>query len=373
MMSGCAPKMIGMAKVVLLLGAGASVADVATRSERSRPPLDHRFFAISRSALPSDARASIVGTYLREVYGIDILSPAHDSLEGVMARLYPDLFNTLLEKQALVAFRALLQLFTHRLATTTNELRPTQKRFLYRMISRLLAEGLAPGDITIITFNQDLQVEKILEHLAAAKRWSNVAQELFSFPGMYSVSPDTWDNVTGPKSGGRRGDLFPKCEPAAECLRVLKLHGSLNWYSTHTSATPSRSAMFRPDRRLSVTRRKTIAPDMALSRKSRKVYTLPVVVPPVTHKSSVLHNALGPVWTLAEERLVAADHVVVFGYSCPPLDFESANLLSRAQRQRGASSRFSVIDPNGAIATRYIELLSPTKLDYYSSAHSFLD
>jgi hypothetical protein len=39
-----------------------------------------------------------------------------------MARLYPDLFNRLLERQALVAFRALLQLFTDRLATTTNSL-----------------------------------------------------------------------------------------------------------------------------------------------------------------------------------------------------------------------------------------------------------
>ncbi len=77
------------------------------------------------------------------------------------------------------------------------------------------------------------------------------------------------------------------------------------------------------------------------------VYTLPVIIPPVTHKSSVLHKALDPVWTLAETRLIEADDVVVFGYSCPPLDFESANLMTRAQRQRGEGSSLSVIDPNG--------------------------
>lgn len=192
------------------------------------------------------------------------------------------------------------------------------------MLSRLLANGYTPADITIITFNQDLQAEKVLEHLSVARRWRAIADQLFCFPEMYSVAGGTWEAVTGPTRTTPRSDLFPTSPAGANCLRVLKLHGSLNWYSTHTSSTPSRRAMFRPDRRLSLTRRKTIAPDMTLNRKSRRVYTLPVVVPPVTHKSSVLHNALGPVWTLAERRLATADDDVVFGYSCPPLDFESA-------------------------------------------------
>ena len=84
-------------------------------------------------------------------------------------------------------------------------------------------------------------------------------------------------------------------------------------------------------------------------------------------------SALGPVWTLAERRLIEADYVVIFGYSCPPLDFESANLLTRAQRQRADASKLSVIDPNGAIVTRYINLLSPKQLSYYASAHDFLE
>ncbi len=151
-------------KTVVLLGAGASVADVATRSQKARPPLDRRFFSTAAAANPQDGRAHIVRDYLRENYGVDIFAPEHDSLEGVMGRLYPDLFNSLLEAQALSCFRALLQLFTDRLATTTNDLRATQKRLLYRMLSRLLSDGCAPQDITIITFNQDLQAEKTLEH-----------------------------------------------------------------------------------------------------------------------------------------------------------------------------------------------------------------
>jgi len=358
-------------KTVLLLGAGASIADVATKPMKSRPPLDRGFFSTASATLPSDGRVRTVRKYVADAYGIDILAVQHDSLEGVMGRIYPDLFNDLLRVHALTAFRALLQLFTDRLATTTNGIRATQKRLLYRILSQLLSDGCRPGDITIVTFNQDLQVEKILEHLSETKRWEAIAPLLFSFPELYSVAAGTWEGVTGPMPG-ENAEVFTRTDAERNCLRVLKLHGSLNWYSTHTSTTPSRSAMFRADRRLSVTRRRTIAPDMALSRESRKVYTLPVVVPPVTHKSSVQHNAVARIWTLAKRRLIEADDLVVFGYSCPPLDFESANLLARAQRQRSDSSTISVIDPAGSVATRYIDLLAPKRLRYYATAHDFL-
>lgn len=196
-------------KAVFLLGAGASIADVATKPLKSRPPLDTRFFATSARALPGDARVNTVRNYVAEAYGVDILAPDHDSLEGVMARIYPDLFNDLLRGDALAAFRALLRLFTDRLATTTNDIRATQKRYLYRMLSRLLSDGCDPADITIVTFNQDLQVEKILEHLGEAKRWEAIAPRLFSFPEMYSAESGTWEAVTLP-TGTDDADLFPR-------------------------------------------------------------------------------------------------------------------------------------------------------------------
>jgi len=100
-------------------------------------------------------------------------------------------------------------------------------------------------------------------------------------------------------------------------------------------------------------------------------YASPVIVPPINHKSAVLPTALRSVWRLAERRLVDADHIVVFGYSCPALDFESANLLTRAYLQN-KTCRVCVVDPNGAVATRYIDPLSPKRLSYYSTAQAFL-
>ena len=186
---------------------------------------------------------------------------------------------------------------------------------------------------------------------------------------MYAVPKDTWKEITGPTS--KSTDIFPVTDDQ-DCLQVLKLHGSLNWYSTHNSRTPTRRLMPDQKRKLSVTRRRLIDPDMRLKTETRTVYTFPVVVPPVTDKSCVLPDALGPVWELAR-RLVEADQVIVFGYSCPTLDFESANLLRRASEARSAAPMWSAIDPAGEVATRYISLLGLPQLNYYRYAQDYLD
>jgi len=309
----------------------------------------------------------VIANYFETTYSLDIFAPEIDSLEGVMARLYPDLFNSLLAQNAMTAFRALLDLFARRLADTTNTLHATKSRYLYRILASLLARGTDPCDITIITFNQDLQAEKVLLHLSKAKRWQPHSPQLFAFPALYAVPVANWTRVSAPAAA----DKFPESTHLGACLQVLKLHGSMNWYSTHTSQTPSREALFNRTRRLSVTTRTEIA-SRGIIQGLRTVYAFPVVVPPITHKSSVMPASLGPLWALAERRLIEADDVVIFGYSCPALDFESANMLARAQRQRPKASTLSVIDPNGSVAARYANLLAPTRLNYYKNADAFL-
>ena len=301
---------------------------------------------------------------MRDIYAIDIYSPLEDSLEQVMGQIYTDTFNQDLEERATTAFRSLMQLFTRRIADTTNSIHPTRQRWLYRMLAGFLGSGVAPEDITIITFNQDLQVEKTLCLLAERSRWSKYKDQIFNFPGCYALDPA---RVTGPTDG--QGEEFEISARRDDAIGVLKLHGSLNWYSPHTSATPSHHAMFNARRELGITTRRVVPPDMKIAGK-RATYALPVVVPPVAGKSSVLHEDLRNVWRVAEEALNSADELILFGYSCPPLDFESANQLRRSQLRSNA--QVSVIDPNGAIAARYIELLRPQSLAYYGSAKAFV-
>jgi hypothetical protein len=235
------------------------------------------------------------------------------------------------------------------------------------MLVRYLSRGVAPQDITIITYNQDLQAEKTLCLLSEAGRWSRFASQIFCFPGCYALGQRNLTQPTG-KTPGRQ--LFKKCRQTDDCVRVLKLHGSLNWYSSHSNPDPSPEEMFDPTRTLSITRRRSIPRDMTISGQKTS-HALPVVVPPVTHKSAVLHDDLKDVWRHAEEALRAAKEVVIFGYSCPPLDFESANQLRRTIREKEAT--VSVIDPDGQIAARYIDLLKPAALRYFGSAKAFLD
>jgi hypothetical protein len=353
-------------RVVLLLGAGATLSDVATRPRKYRPPLDKGFFRLAKQSHP--ALADDVASYMRQVYGASIYDPEEDSLEAVMGQIYTDLFSPALAAKAKTGFRGLLQLFNRRLAETTNDIDATSKRWVYRILAHYLGPcRVDPEDLAIVTFNQDIQVEKCLSLMSETNRWQKIADRLFNFPWLYRIGAH---RVTSPSGRTSKIALFAETPEIAGAVRVLKLHGSLNWYSNHTSAEPSPDAMFRPQRHLSITRRRIIAPSMSYTGGKRRTYTLPVVIPPVTHKSAVLHQAMQTVWSEAENALRAADELVVFGYSCPQLDFESSNQLKRALH--GRDTRVSVIDPNGAIAARYIELLAPQRLSYFPSASAFL-
>lgn len=57
--------------VVILLGAGATLSDVADRPVRERPPLDKGFFKTARHTSPN--LSAVVMQYLRGIYGTDEL------------------------------------------------------------------------------------------------------------------------------------------------------------------------------------------------------------------------------------------------------------------------------------------------------------
>lgn len=349
---------------VLLIGAGATVADAVNRPEVRRPPLDKGFF---RGALKDQAvrqEIETVATYLREHYGTeDLRRPESDSLEGVMLKLYADIFDPALGDDAYDGFLALLRAFNRRLANTTNDLDMTPRRLLYRVIRRHIEACGQADRLTIITFNQDLQIEKAL--LSLSRRLPNKLGNAFYFPGLYGLADTA---VTRP---GEQAATFPVNQGEAACVRLLKLHGSLNWYSTHRSRAPERRALFNPERTIEVTARSEIAHDIVRRRRTRTVFTFPIVVPPVNHKSAILHAKLRPLWQDAEECLVRATAVTIFGYSCPAADFESENMLRRAFSRNTECENLAIIDPNAQVMSRFAELTAMEKLSYFRTATPF--
>lgn len=351
-------------KVAFIVGAGATVSDVYRRSSRQRPPLDKGFFGVSVKTDPGNTTR--IQSYVEEVYDKNIYHIQNDSLEAVMAIVYADIFDPKLKSRAATVFRLLVRLFNRRLADTTNRISATQQRFLYRILSLYLQRGIMPENIVIVTFNQDIQIEKILHRLQQTAKYERFGT-IFNFPFCY-YWPDASTSITSPG----RGDLFEEGNLGLGGTTVLKLHGSLNWYSTHKSTKVKPQWMFRSNRTIHITRRQTIDPEMKLHAR-RRMPTLPVIVPPVTHKSSILHNSLKPVWSRAETELKQADEVVIFGYSCPTMDFESSNLIQRSLKANRKYRSLSIIDPDPGVLSRYAELVNPHELHYYPYAENFLE
>ncbi|MEM1085444.1 MAG: hypothetical protein AAGI48_15135 [Verrucomicrobiota bacterium] len=353
-------------KVTIVVGAGSTLCDATNRSQRKRPPLDRGFFR-SCGDLGILEQYWING-YLKNHYGIDPTAEEHDSLERVMAVVYADINNPRLEANAVRAFRSIIKLFNSRIAETTNDLNPTNRNSLYRIIAKKLKEGVKPRDLTIVTFNQDLQIEKVLHKLQSTKRYSSYG-DIFCFPNCYRIS-DVQSRLTYPPKGSK---AFPKCAVHESGICVLKLHGSLNWFSSHTSPRVPKKAILNSTKEFNVTPRWEIPVGMGFKKNKRTTYTFPLIVPPVNHKAAILHRDLHPIWSTAERNLRESEEIVVFGYSCPPTDFESANLLRRISNSGKDPSEFSVIDPNPSVFQRFVEVTNLDHLSYYRSAESYLE
>jgi hypothetical protein len=134
--------------------------------------------------------------------------------------------------------------------------------------------------------------------------------------------------------------------------------------------------MFSPEREIVITPEFNSSYAVTISRSSGKFgdyIGLPIIVPPVFHKSAILHNKIKRVWSLAEDAIEQADEILIFGYSCPMTDVESSNLLKRGFKQNEKNVSISIIDPDSNAVKRYLDLLSLKKICYFRDAQQFLD
>ena len=310
-----------MPKACVIAGAGATYADAVSLPVTRRPPLDRGFFSIANyGGRAQDAVGYIrpACSYMEEKYGIRLVrgNPSDDSFELALSTFYIDMVSPALQKEARDMFMMLIHGFNRWLAASTNTLNPGRAGRFYRILASLLNGGYASRDITIITLNQDIQIEKALASLGRAK--CRTAEPVFCFPGCYRMDFRK-SEVTHPRE--HDAPKFVKDFGHAG-VKLLKLHGSLNWYSVH-NGTPSSESLLDTARPIFVTSRASLT--TSLRRHGKQ--TLPIMVPPIALKSIAIHKRIIPVWKLAEESLSDADEIIVFGYSCPSSDLESSNML----------------------------------------------
>ena len=285
-----------------------------------------------------------------------------------MGVIYSDIYSPATDvAKAANAFRDLLRSINRRIADTTNSLRPGKNSYLYRIIQREIAGGTPCSDISLVTFNYDLYVEKTLAALARSDGMTN-HRPIIDFPDCYHLTD--YQSSTAPSSA----PTFAAISGTGGGIDVLKLHGSLNWFSRHLSRDPTPRGLLNPLRDLWVTPRTILPLNMTqrVGRRRRRMYTYPVIVPPVTHKSSILHQSLTSVWERADAVLEDATKVIIYGYSSPVNDTESANLLARNLRRSPNLESATVINPSLDAFQRFVEITELDAVHYYRHARAYL-
>lgn len=345
-------------RTVIIMGAGAIRAAAGKKPVAKRPPLDCDFFEIASKNSPklyksvADQIAGLVGTYSGEVL---------QSLEDTTTFLYLKALDSTHRSRAHRVFVNQLHLLGKVIGDTTNALPIGPRTTLYRLILKELSKLSSSEHLSIITFNYDLMIERTLDALQAHN-----AQDIFNFPGCYRLPSDT----SVPKVNGK--PEFVNYGTRHTGVSVLKLHGSLSWSSTHTSRLPTPSALFNPGRKLHILNSIEILMDLSWKQNKRRVYMMPIILPPVTGKRGLLHKELGSVWEAAARALANANKLIIFGYSCPPLDFEAKILLGE-KVQPETTTDLTIVDPNSSISSRFVSLCGLNKCTAYTSAKALLD
>lgn len=350
-------------KLVLVLGAGATYAESPKSPSKYVPPLDKDFFSSCNHIYPDQVNE--IKNYFLNNYHRDIFNEKNDSFEQIMSTVYTDIFDPRMKKDASKTFVLLIKLFNKRLADSTNKIKINSRRQLYRVVTKYLEAGYNPKNIAFITFNQDIQIERTLDFINNIKRWKKL--EIFSFPRCYSLDMAGME-TTGPSN---KNDCFYEPDDLPAKIKIYKLHGSLNWFSAHDSEEFNPELFFDPTRRLKITRRRKLYPDMRYSNPA-KPFSLPVIIPPVNNKSSVMHNKLKLLWINTENILKKANEIIFWGYSLPDLDFESKNLFTRNMKDNPKLKKVSVINPDSSVVKKFIDMLELNQLCYYSDANRFI-
>ncbi len=357
-------KIIMKKKLVLILGAGATYSDVANKSKYIAPPLDKHFFSICK--IHYSRYTDQIQQYMQKYYHRNIYDQKYDSLEGVMATIYTDLFDIRLKNYSSDIFVELIKLFNKRLSSSTNSIKINHQRHLYRLLVKYFEHGYQPENITFITFNQDIQIERVLDILQQKERWKNL--EMFSFPRCYGLDMAGLETTNPPGKLER----FDQPDDLPAKIKIFKLHGSLNWLSPSSTDKYSLEQFFQTDRKLRITTRKKINPELRYN-DTKNPYSLPIILPPVNNKSAIMHNQLKIIWEKAEQKLKNANEIVFWGYSLPDLDFESKNLFQRNLIGNSNISDISLIDPNSHVSSKYIESLDLDNVKYYKNVISFIN
>lgn len=343
-------------RTVVLVGAGATLAEAlpSRPSRDQQPPLDSTFFDLCR--LAGLAGRETVQDYMKYHFGIDPFSGEH-TMEEVFNFLYSDVFSDAPPDAAFDAYWALLRMYTTAIARTTNELAGTTRSGIGALLRTLWRRD--KSDMTFVTFNQDLVIENAIEEAKLSAAYSQIP---WDFEQCYEVNFGSF--------------LFSANEPtflsrAEDSLRILKLHGSLNWFYKARSSEDAKNSIRAPRGRIHCLANRRILSGLRMQSGRKLVHLLPLVVPPIYEKGPLYRQQIGELWTKGREALEQAEELIIFGYSFPDADYSARSLLRGALHQNTDLRSVTVIDISAAVASRVADLLGVESVHFYRDVPAF--
>ncbi len=364
-------------KTCLIIGAGATFADAVKKGLRfDLPPLDKNFFwnhhisYIEEKDRSSNRARGLnyfimneLNSYFQEKYGYDICTKEspHDSLEKVLKTLYTDIFISDSTKKAEDLLVKLITFLNKLISTSTGRIKISGRNRLTKVINKLLNDCQSPDDLTIISYNYDLQAEKTVHFLS--HKYTKF-RSYFEFPNCYCLPPKSY-KLTAPTEGST--DIFdlPKHKTRkSKGIKILKPHGSLNWFSLYPSKSSLLSHISK-SKNIMISRRLVIP--KVLTFKGER--TFPVVIPPLVNKGTFIKKTvIDKVWDDLRSELITSSRIVVYGYSCPEADAESFNLFSQVFTGSRNVEKLDIINPDSSIIERLQSAIKAPVIHYYEDA-----
>lgn len=313
--------------VVIIFGAGASRGGLADR--KIPPPVDKDFFDIANQ-LAHHGTPKLAKEVLKDVWEL------YGRTNGVgLEAYYRDLETRgIINEFAKSANqpknwrkreRDLVELIRRVYVETTVD--STTREHLRSKIHEGILTELRKKD-TIVTFNYDLMIEEALRN---ADIWNPVDG--------YGIK------TSGKTKGWAKGWLnHKKGREKRSAIKLLKLHGSLNWQSKPWGI------------------RLQPRPYLVSTRDGKTRFEKISILAP-GWKKPIDKNPYRKFWRAARLQLEKCKTLIVLGYSLPETDLLAQSLLAEVARMRAKRKEYlkqlHLADPDKSVKERFVKLFTP--------------
>jgi hypothetical protein len=351
-------------RTVLVLGAGASASEaVHFRPSRTRdhPPLDATFFRRAARHAQQNLldRVTAQGALLGQPDLFRDDPPV--SLEEHLGRLYFEMQNSGSDSSRRAYFN-LVQLYQSELLKTTNWMIGRSG-----CLKKLLGEELRNGrTVSIVTFKHDLLAENALALLAPHRHPGSWCIQHAYGIGELAVITSTGNQFETQCPG--RMDTH---------VKVLKLHGSVNWVFRTRDPYPPKNFGQGSRRKLFLWTNTTLPDRVGVKLHTpghgRDWYLWPFIVPPIYEKHGLIRGELEQVWRSARQEVARAERVIFWGYSFPRADLHARYFFESAANSNDALRRPVLINPDPAAEGELWKVLRPRSVRHYRHIGEYLD